>query len=264
MTDWMWGRSEEERGVPTSPDDPRLLGWYHTIELAPALVTKGDYDHRPVIHCYGLPESLEGKTALDVGTCDGFWAFELERRGAKHVVAVDVESWGEFDWLPSIRASMGERADYPTDARFRLAHQMLQSRVEHRTCNVYDLSPETAGVFDIVFCGDVLQHLQNPIKALVNIRSVTREMAIVATIAEREIDERFPEKPWLAFGHGQVEEILGQQRGEACIYWHFSGHALREALAYAGFAETRTLAPFALPSGPEITAAVGYSHAEAV
>jgi hypothetical protein len=22
---------------------------------------------------YGLPESLEGKTALDIGTADGFW-----------------------------------------------------------------------------------------------------------------------------------------------------------------------------------------------
>jgi hypothetical protein len=54
--------------------------WYHSIELAPGLVTPGHIDLRPVARRV-LPERMEGR-ALDVGTFDGFWAFELERRGA--------------------------------------------------------------------------------------------------------------------------------------------------------------------------------------
>ncbi len=73
--------------LPTQPDDPRLDQWYHTIDLGNGLTTRGIFDHRSVVHCYGLPESLEGKTCLDVGTGDGFFAFEMERRGAARVVA---------------------------------------------------------------------------------------------------------------------------------------------------------------------------------
>ncbi len=64
--------------------------WYHTLELAPGITTPGFFDHRPMVDRYELPESLAGKRALDVGTFDGFWAFELERRGAD-VVALDVD-----------------------------------------------------------------------------------------------------------------------------------------------------------------------------
>ncbi len=39
---------------------------------------------------------------LDVGTWDGFWAFEMERRGAD-VVALDVEHESEYDWPPRRR-----------------------------------------------------------------------------------------------------------------------------------------------------------------
>ena len=49
-------------------------GWYHTIELAPGVVTAGMFDHRSAVDRYLLPESLTGLRCLDVGTMDGFWA----------------------------------------------------------------------------------------------------------------------------------------------------------------------------------------------
>src|SRR5689334_7703009 len=82
---------EQEQGMlanpmnplPTRPDDPRLDGWYHTIELAPGVKTqRAIYDHATIVHGVGMPESLAGKSALDIGTADGYWAFEMERRGA--------------------------------------------------------------------------------------------------------------------------------------------------------------------------------------
>ena len=102
-------RSASDDALPKDQDDPRLREWYHTIELGNGLLSRGRYDHRSIVDCYGLPESLEGKTAL-AWTCDGFWAFELERRGSQQVVAIDVERWGDFDFLPRIRNAMGQRS----------------------------------------------------------------------------------------------------------------------------------------------------------
>ena len=60
--------------------------WYHTIEIAPGVRTPGLVDLRSVAPRV-LPDDLSGVRALDVGTFDGFWAFELERRRAAEVVA---------------------------------------------------------------------------------------------------------------------------------------------------------------------------------
>src|SRR3712207_3284092 len=74
------------------------LEWYHTIELAPGVVTPGWHDTRPIVSQIPLPASLAGKRCLDVGAVDGFWAFEMERRGAQEVVAIDILDPQEWDW----------------------------------------------------------------------------------------------------------------------------------------------------------------------
>ena len=71
-------------------DAVRALDWWHVIEIAPGLVTPGSWDLRPTAERMPWPASLEGGRCLDVGTMDGFWAFELERRGAGEVVAIDL------------------------------------------------------------------------------------------------------------------------------------------------------------------------------
>ena len=238
--------------LPTQPDDPRLDQWYHTIELGNGLTSRGLYDHRPILHCYGLPESLEGKTCLDVGTGDGFFAFEMERRGAARVVAIDIARCEDCDVLPQIRARMQLADEGPHRFKFQMAHMMRRSRVEFKLCNVYDLSPETVGMFDVVFCGSLLLHLQNPLKALSNIRAVTREMAIIDTLVDEELEEKFPEKPYLSFGIRHVEVVLG----ENCVYWMFTTKALEDMLAYAGFAEMQCRKPFRLPPPGRLATAV--------
>jgi hypothetical protein len=47
----------------------------------------GRYDLRSCVGQHGLPDSLEGKSALDVGTCDGF-------------CDLSPDSVGEFDVSP--------------------------------------------------------------------------------------------------------------------------------------------------------------------
>ena len=111
-------------------------------------------------------------------------------------------------------------------------------------------------MFDVVFCGSMLLHLQNPLKALSNIRAVTQEMAIIETLVNEELEEKFPGKPCLSFGIRHVEVFLG----ENCVYWGFTTKALEDMLAYAGFAETQPQKPFRLPP-PEYstTAVVAYT-----
>jgi len=243
--------AEPPQGLPHDAGDPRLQGWYHTIDLGEGLASRGMFDHRPIVDRYGLPASLAGKTALDVGSFDGFWAFELERRGAARVVAADVPTLGHFDWLPAVRRGLGERANLRS--HFDLAHAMRRSKVEHRVCNVYEMSPETIGTFDVVFCGDLLLHLWNPFEALVNLHAITRELAVVSTTVDQAIETLHPAEPWLRFGFRQFESSSGIE----CTYWLFSTKSLEEMMLYAGFRTVEAQGLVQIPGGPLATAVVG-------
>ncbi len=229
--------------LPDRPDHPLLDGWYHTIELGRGLTSRGVFDHRPIIHNWGLPPSLRGKSVLDVGTADGFLAFEAERREAARVVAIDVARYSDFDWLPHVRTRVEPQMETEMVTRFRIAHAMRRSRVEHFTCSVYDLSPAVLGSFDIVLCGSLLLHLQNPLLALVNIRSVTRELAYVETVIDEDIDREAGDRPWVRFGIRPAES----EPGESCVYWRFGTRGLEEMLRYAGFDETRPQEAYRAP-----------------
>jgi tRNA (mo5U34)-methyltransferase len=230
--------------TPPMPDDPRLDGWYHTIELGPGTTTRGQYDHRPILSAYGIPRSLEGKRVLDVGTADGFFAFEMERRGAAEVVALDITSWDEVDVLPGVE--VGER-EWTSAANFEFAHAARRSSVRHVGCNVYDLSPEVAGEFDVVFCGSLLLHLQNPIKALCNIRSVTRALAIIETAHDPELERSASVVPAARFGAREIEAAAGAPLGSNCIYWWMNRAGLSEMLSYARFGHVQVGEPVGVP-----------------
>ncbi|MBN1529624.1 MAG: methyltransferase domain-containing protein [Thermoleophilaceae bacterium] len=151
--------------------------WYHTMEVAPGVVTPGWFDLRGIIA--GLPwPDVEGKRCLDVGTYDGMLAFELERRGAAEVVATDIADHELWDWPPRLRAQgaefLREAAGEEKGRGFQIAAELLGSRVERRFSSVYELSPEAVGEFDVVTCGSLLLHLRDPLRALAAIRSVCR------------------------------------------------------------------------------------------
>jgi hypothetical protein len=69
--------------------------WYHTIEVAPGVVTPGfrkDSGMRAMWEWLRMPD-VSGKTVLDINTWDGGYAFEAERRGAASVTALDFYIW---------------------------------------------------------------------------------------------------------------------------------------------------------------------------
>lgn len=134
------------------------LDWWHAIEVAPGVVTPGWWDLRPTAERMPWPSAMAGLRCLDVGTMDGFWAFELERRGAGEVVAID----------PTAVAGPRPRE------RFRVAAELLGSRAEYRDLDVYDLDPASIGEFDLIVMGYVLQMLRDPLRGLEAVRSVCR------------------------------------------------------------------------------------------
>jgi tRNA (mo5U34)-methyltransferase len=142
----------------------REISWYHAMELEPGRKTEAMFDLDDQVHHYGLPERLDGKRCLDVGTWDGYWAFEMERRGAAEVVALDLDDERELDYPPRRRPE--KFSEVPRGAGFRLAHSVFGSSVERVVRSVYDATPDELGTFDLIFCGSVLVHLRDQLLAL--------------------------------------------------------------------------------------------------
>src|SRR3954468_2530257 len=158
--------------------------WYHTLELGDGVVTDGMFDHRPVLDRYPIPADLTGMRCLDVATMDGFWAFEMERRGAASVTALDLEDPEQLDWPAALRADHDKSMDETKAERFAIAKRELGSNVERVLMSAYDLSPEL-GSFDFVFCGDLLLHLKDPITPVENIRSVCTGSAVIVNVIKK-------------------------------------------------------------------------------
>jgi len=150
--------------------------WYHTLELAPGVVTPGQADDRRLAPKI-LPDQLRGLRALDIGTFDGFWAFEMEKRGAE-VVAIDLESVEAADWPPANRDRLAREAEQfgiELGRGFRLAKRLLNSEVDHVICSILDLTPERiGGEVDFIFQGALLLHLRDPVGALERARRTLR------------------------------------------------------------------------------------------
>lgn len=146
--------------------------WYHTVTLTLSAATPGLVDLRPYVPMAGFPDDMTGMKALDVGSYDGFWAFEMERRGAS-VIAVDVDRMPWPDVARIHRASFPNREK--TGDGFRALHTYFGSSVERRVVDAADVSPATVGEgFDLAFVGALLLHLRDPTGLLENLRDVLK------------------------------------------------------------------------------------------
>ena len=173
------------------------LDWYHTIELAPEVVTPGWFDLRTVTQEIPMPESLSGARVLDVGTFDGFWAFEMERRGAAEVIAVDVIDPAGWDWpvgsKPEVVVDIGRRK--AGGAGFVLAQRALGSSVRRFERSVYDLDPRETGSFDFVYVGSLLLHLRDPVRALEKVREVAHGSILVVDAVDEMLTSVVRRRP---------------------------------------------------------------------
>jgi tRNA (mo5U34)-methyltransferase len=171
--------------------------WYHTLELAPGVVTPGWFDLRDLPGQLPIPASTAGLRCLDIGTFDGFWAFELERRGADEVVAVDVLDPQKWDWpagsTDAVLAAVGRRK--AAGRGFEVARDALGSKVQRHEMSVYDLDPEVVGTFDFVYVGSLLLHLRDPVRAIERVASICRGQALFVDAIDLPASRLFPRRP---------------------------------------------------------------------
>ncbi len=145
----------------------RLAPWYHTFELPEGVVTEGYFDLRGVVAKLPLPDSLAGKRCLDAAACEGFWSFELARRGAAEVVSLDLPNTAAQDWQGLVADDVRRAGSGSANAHFDLVAQALGlTDIRRVDLNLYDIEPSELGTFDYVFVGNVLIHLADPARAL--------------------------------------------------------------------------------------------------
>jgi tRNA (mo5U34)-methyltransferase len=175
--------------------------WWHSIDLGHGVVTKGFKSSKRLareLQALRLPD-LKGKTVLDIGTFDGFFSFEAERRGAKRVVALDHFVWSldiakaMVDWRaragPGVaavdngQASRTHPGELPGMLAYNTAHRALHSKAETVVADFMENDLNQLGTFDVVLYLGVLYHIQNPFEALKRVAAVTGELAIIETEA---------------------------------------------------------------------------------
>lgn len=191
------------------------IRWFHSIDLGNGVVTPGADRSARRLRGIHMPGSLVGQSVLDIGTFDGFYAFEAERRGAK-VVATDSAVWRNPD--------IGKRG-------FNLARRVLGSAVDDREIDVLDLSPATVGTFDLVLFLGVLYHLPNPLLALERVASVTGRQLIMETA----VDLLMTRRPAAAFY--PADELSG----DSSNWWGPNLAGAKGMLKAVGFARVEVV-----------------------
>jgi tRNA (mo5U34)-methyltransferase len=211
------GRHQERAALRRRVDE---LSWFHRIDLGNGVVTPGAADSARNLAALHLPP-LAGKTVIDIGASDGFYSFAAERAGASRVVAVE-PYWGD--------AAHGLRAK----AGFDLAHEVLDSRVEPLVSDLYDLTPERVGSFDVVLMLGVLYHLRDPLLALERVANLTNELLVLESL----VDCVWTSRPIAAFY--PADDVLP---GDATNWWGPNPAALVGMLQTSGFREVECIGP---------------------
>jgi tRNA (mo5U34)-methyltransferase len=196
--------------------------WYHRIEVRPGIITPGNNDSPRTLQMLQLPADCSGLRVLDIGARDGFFSFELERRGAD-VLAVD--------YMPAERTGFG------------IAAHLLGSRVEFRQANIYHLAPDELGTFDLVLFLGLLYHLPDPVLAIRTVRRLCTWRMYLETLVIDDLvmlpdgtetslsalDERLASMPLMQFFPGAT------YNGDPTNYWGPNVRCVEAMLTEAEF-----------------------------
>ena len=139
-------------------------------------------------HSFELPDGplIEGVCSL-AGLKNRFGAVSHPRR-SEAANAFSISAAGMAGSASKWNAAA--RKSWPSTAgiipRFRQMHAAYGSRVDYRQFDMYDLTPQRVGRFDIVLFMGVLYHLKHPLLALERVCALTTDLAVVESFILRE------------------------------------------------------------------------------
>lgn len=198
----------------------KFPNWHSPIDLGQGINTGGKLKQRRFarrLRLMRIPENLEGKRVLDIGSWDGFFTWEMEKRGAE-LLSIDV--WDDHEM-----------------AKYRWVHEVKSSKAQYKRVDAHDLDPASEGTFDLILCAGVLYHLRYPLATLERIRKVCRGQLILETVCM--IPAVHGGFPMIAFFPGDAEAIASGRpwgiSGAATIPW------IKEALLSAGFSRVEVI-----------------------
>jgi tRNA (mo5U34)-methyltransferase len=172
--------------------------WFHNLVLDGIATAPdhflGDYPrHKFARFAAALPQDLSGKSVLDIGCNAGFYAFEMKRRGAARVVAIDTDD----RYL----------------AQARLAAEVLGHAIELRRLDVYSVG-DLGERFDLVLFMGVLYHLRHPLLALDRVAGVVADRMVFQSML------RGPDVvPAIAADYPFAETAIFERAGYPAMYF---------------------------------------------
>lgn len=198
--------------MSTLAEQAAKIRWFHSMDFGEFKVEGG----RKLATVQSDADTIftkapvTGKTVLDIGSWDGFFAFEAHRRGAARVLATDY-----YMWITRDRKN-----------GFDFAKRILNAPIEERVVDAMNISPETVGGrFDVVLLLGVLYHLQHPLLGLQKAAAVTRECLVVET----HIDAIESERPAMTY------YPRGELAGDNTNWWGPNRACVEAMLGTCGF-----------------------------
>ena len=91
--------------------------WYHSYDLCGVLTPGRLKIDVSYLNAIGVPQSLEGLRVLEIGSWDGAYTWELERRNPASLDALDIQ--------------------HPDHTGFNIAKKILDSKVRYHHRSVY-------------------------------------------------------------------------------------------------------------------------------
>ena len=198
-------------------EEAEKIQWWHSIPLiseeGTIYVTNGMVNHcseEIATHRFGMPESLEGKTVLDIGCWDGYFSFLAEKRKAKSVMGIDM--------------LQGCSHQEQGTQGFEFAKKALKSKVEFQKKSLQEFALSTDKKFDVTFYYGVLYHVENPIEELKHLSKLTKEYTLIETAISQKNNDSIP---YWEFNHGFDNDPTN--------FWYPNLSGLAAALIYVGF-----------------------------
>lgn len=233
--------------------------WFHSIDLGQGVVTPGRKpleDLNNNVEWMKLP-SVRGKSVLDIGTYDGWFAFHCERDGASRVVALDHYVW-ELDMVTidalwkeaNARGATFEydaddyrrRRELPGKRPFDTAHRVLNSKIEPVYSDFMTVDTATLGTFEVVLYLGVLYHVQHPLEAMRRLASVTAEGGVAIIHTNAVVVPGFED---IAL----CELLTGSQfQNDPSNWWLVSEKAMLDMCEMAGFKRAEIVATSEQPT----------------